>query len=254
MRLHILSDLHEEFGRTNIAPADADMVILAGDISVGLKGVEVAKRIAAGRPLIYVAGNHEYYGGAIPHLTEKLRTACATAKIHFLEREAVVINGVRFLGCTLWTDFRLLGSSMVIASALACVATLNDFKKIRISPEFRGFTPKDASIEHTISVSWLRRKLEAKTLPTVVITHHAPLQQCIHQSQRDSLISGAYASDLSDLIQRQGPHLWVYGHTHVPADFVIGSTRVISNPRGYPDAKIAGFDAGKIVEVGASNG
>ena len=104
MKLHVLSDLHFEFAPFELPATDADVVVLAGDIDVGRRGLEVA-RAAGGRPVVYVAGNHEYYGHSIPGLTGELVAATRGAGIHVLENEAVVIGGVRFLGCTLWTDF-----------------------------------------------------------------------------------------------------------------------------------------------------
>src|SRR5881227_2858047 len=105
MRLHVLSDLHLERGIGDVPVAEADVVVLAGDISTGTRGVEWARSWAADRPLIYVAGNHEFYGHSMPRLIEQLRSAAAGSSVHVLEDEQLILDGVRFLGCTLWSDF-----------------------------------------------------------------------------------------------------------------------------------------------------
>src|SRR3984957_5632434 len=108
MRAHILSDLHLEFGFVEIPPAGADVVILAGDIDLGRKGRTWAREHFPGVPVIYVLGNHEFYRHSLPELTKTLRRETEGSHIHLLEDSAVEINGYTFLGCTLWTDFRLL--------------------------------------------------------------------------------------------------------------------------------------------------
>ncbi len=111
MRLHILNDLHLEFARwpreIDLNAIDADVTVLAGDIGVGLGGVTWALA-AFRRPVIYILGNHEYFGQRLmPELLAAARTKCRGTHVHLLENDAVVIEGVRFLGCTLWTDFAL---------------------------------------------------------------------------------------------------------------------------------------------------
>ncbi len=107
MKLHILSDLHTEFAGFSPPDTNADVVILGGDIGVGLGGIEWAAAHFADMPVIYVPGNHEYYGHAI-ELDDDLVNE-SVANIHVLNNDTVVINGVRYLGSTLWTDFRFYG-------------------------------------------------------------------------------------------------------------------------------------------------
>lgn len=92
---------------------DCDVVILAGDIGKGLKGLEWGREAFDDVELVYVAGNHEYYGGALGHLTDKLRARAVELGVHFLENDATVIGGVTFVGATLWTDFALFGDDPV---------------------------------------------------------------------------------------------------------------------------------------------
>jgi hypothetical protein len=110
MKLHIVSDLHAGFGAFDLPETDADVLVLAGDVDVGLRGMRMAREWARGRPVIYVAGNHEFYGESIPRHITKLREAAAGTEVRFLENEGAVIDGVRFLGCTLWTNFDLFGA------------------------------------------------------------------------------------------------------------------------------------------------
>ncbi len=104
MRLLLLSDLHREFGDIDIPENSADVIVLAGDIDIGTRGVGWAKRVFD-KPVVYVGGNHENYGHSVPAFGQKLRDAAEGSNVRFLENDSVIINGVRFLGCTLWTDF-----------------------------------------------------------------------------------------------------------------------------------------------------
>jgi predicted phosphodiesterase len=107
VKIHVLSDLHTEFVDFQFPDASADLVVLAGDIGVRKSGFQFAKKLPL--PSVYVAGNHEYYGAALPRLTEKLQAEASGTNVAFLENEERVIGGVRFLGCTLWSDFSILG-------------------------------------------------------------------------------------------------------------------------------------------------
>jgi predicted phosphohydrolase len=109
MKLQILSDLHTEFAEFSPPETGADVVILAGDIGVGLGGIEWAASQFPNQPVIYVPGNHEYYGHDITLIDELVKQS--PENIHVLNNDAMVLNGVRFLGSTLWTDFRLDGES-----------------------------------------------------------------------------------------------------------------------------------------------
>ena len=107
MKLHVLSDLHIEFADFSPPETDADVVILAGDIGVGLDGIEWVARRFPKASVVYVPGNHEFYGHDIG-LTDQLKAA-APADIHILNNDKLELDDIRFLGCTLWTDFKLHG-------------------------------------------------------------------------------------------------------------------------------------------------
>jgi len=112
MKLLVLSDLHLEFAPFVPEPAAvaaADVVVLAGDISPGTKAIAWARQAFPGKPVVYVAGNHEFYRCDWDKLPGALREEAKKHDVHFLENEAVTIEGVRFVGATLWTDFALFG-------------------------------------------------------------------------------------------------------------------------------------------------
>ena len=141
MRLHILADLHLEFGPVVVPTTEADVVVLAGDIHLGSKGLEWAKSHFGDKPMIYVLGNHEFYRHALPELTERLEDETRGSHIQLLENKAVEFGGFTFLGCTLWTDFALRckpESSMQAAEDM-----MNDYRIVRFSPENRVLRARD---------------------------------------------------------------------------------------------------------------
>jgi Icc-related predicted phosphoesterase len=246
LRIRVLSDLHLEFADFRPPPAPADVVVLAGDIHVGVAGVKWAREEFPDVPVIYVAGNHEFYKGAIPRTYDKLRKAAAGSNVHVLENEAFEVGGVRFLGCTLWTDLALFGDVPIGIAAAA--ATMSDFRLIRLSPRFRRFRPEDAIGFHRQSLRWLEERL-GPDARDVVVSHHAPLPSSLHPRYASDRASAAYASDLGGLLERTRPALWVHGHVHHPFDYQAGATRVVCNPRGYPGELVEGFRPDLVVEL-----
>ena len=113
MRIRILSDLHREFGITDLPDVTADMVALAGDIDRGIKGVMWARQAFPNIPVLCVAGNHEHYDEPIGRLHEKLRAAADRSNVTILENETFELGGWRFFGSTFWTDFNLFGDTAV---------------------------------------------------------------------------------------------------------------------------------------------
>lgn len=249
MRLHVLSDLHLEFAAFDPPPVDADVIVLAGDLSPGLGGLAWAAERWPEHAVVYVPGNHEFYGHAYPRLVRKLEERAATfgARVHVLSDRAAVVGGVRFLGATLWTDFALLGTPDV--SAAAAREQMTDFRRIRVEPEFRRCRPADTTLWHGRSLRWLaERCAEGAGTPTVIVTHHAPSARSVNPLYTDP-VTAAYASNLDDVVARSGARLWVHGHTHHCVDYVVGATRVLSNQRGYPGEAVGGFDPGLVVDV-----
>lgn len=248
MRIQLLSDLHLGFDPFHPPSSDSDVLVLAGDIDAGLGGVRCAAEWAVGRPVIYLAGNHEYYGEAIPRHTQRLAAECAATGVHFLENRAVEIGGVRFLGCTLWTDFDLFGHPA--AGMAAAQEGMNDFRKIRVSPEFRRLRPRDLAALHAVSLRWLVERLD-EPYPgrTVVVTHHAPSLRSCRPEVREHPMTPAFASNLEPLLDGRAA-LWLHGHTHWCVDCRAGGTRVVSNQRGYPGEDTGGFDPTRVITLG----
>ena len=250
MRLHVLSDLHLEYAPFTPPAVDADVVVLAGDIAPGTAGIDWVRRRFDGRPVLYVAGNHEFYGHDLPGLTGRIRDAAIGSAVRVLENDEVVIGGVRFLGCSLWSDFNFAGAENRANSMLLCERLVNDYKQIHASELGRLLQAEDTRVLHLESRAWLAERLARQYEgPTVVITHHAPIVRSAPANPVLAAIGGAFASDLSELMHSAAVDLWVFGHIHRMVDTEVNGTRVLSNQRGYPHEPVAGFDPGMVVEV-----
>jgi predicted phosphodiesterase len=251
VRVHVLSDLHLERGDRDVTPGDdADVVVLAGDIALGTDGVRWARAWADGRPVLYVAGNHEFYGQKLPDLTAQLREAAEGSSVHVLENDEIVIDGVRFLGATLWSDFEFDGAEHRELSMRVCERAVTDYRLIRHGGENRPLRAADTRAMHLTSREWLQERLaQAHDGPTVVVTHHAPYILWRPPEMALRLVAGAFVSDLASLMGGERAAAWIYGHTHRAADRDVGGTRLVSNPRGYPDERVAGFDAQLVIEI-----
>jgi DNA repair exonuclease SbcCD nuclease subunit len=249
MKIHLLSDLHTEFASFQPPTTDADIVVLAGDVGVGTRGLPAIREWFPDRPVVYVAGNHEFYREAIPRLSEKLAAETEGSEIHYLENRAVVIGGVRFLGCTLWTDFDVFGER--VRCMAEAQASMNDFRLIRVLPQYRRFHPNDAAALHERSLRWLTAALdEPFAEPTVIVTHHAPSLRSCNPAYRNDPVTAAYVSDLEWMLDGRAA-LWVHGHTHLCVDYEIGGTRVAANQRGYPHDGVEGFRPGLVLDIGS---
>ena len=248
MKLQILSDLHIEFTPFEMVDMDVDVVILAGDIHLGMKGFAWAREQIPAKPVLYVLGNHEFYNEATPRLYDKLQEASKGTNIHVLENRSITLDGVRFIGATLWSDFKLLGNQDV-AIAFAKMM-MNDYKRIRISPEYRKIEPSFTVVWHRHSRNLIQGEIEKRGADKmVVITHHAPSRRSIPAKNSDHPINAAFASDMDEFVASSGVDLWVHGHIHAACDYMLGNTQVICNPRGYPGEPNTGFNPAQTVEI-----
>ncbi len=247
MKLHVLNDLHIEFAEFEPPAVDADVIVLAGDIGVGVDGLRWAESHFPDKPVIYVPGNHEFYHHDIT-LIDELKSS-ASHNIYVLNDDAVDIEGVRFLGSVLWTDFALFGEVDKYFSVQRARQGMNDFSLILNSGE--RFTPDDSIKLHEASRSWLAQMLAEPFIgKTVVVTHHAPSSRSVAQQFAEDLLTPAFASNLEELMGSDRVTLWIHGHMHDPFDYEIFGTRVICNPRGYaPFALTPSFRADFVVEV-----
>jgi predicted phosphodiesterase len=253
MRIALLSDMHLSVNAVPFPAVEADIVVLAGDIARPAKAIEWAS--ACPVPLLYVAGNHEFYGSDLVSTYEQLNSLAQGTRIHVLERSEYFHDGVRFLGCTLWSDYRLLDSpeDRTLGIDLA-TQLIRDFSHIRIAPDFPDlFTPAISQMIFLQTVAWLEDCFTRdNSTPTVVISHFAPTRSSISPTFAGSPINSSFVSDLEARIKAWQPALWLHGHTHGSFDYRVGNTRVICNPRGYAKNGInenPDFDAAFVIDL-----
>ncbi len=235
MVIQVMSDLHNEFGLKPIIRTDADIIILAGDINIKASAIPWILDVYKDTPVVYIAGNHEYYHSDILEVDDHLEKSCSKANIYFLQNKMKVIEGIRFLGTTLWTDFHYNGHEMRDYYMKYAKRNMSDFSVIKY--DNKRFTPENSFELHVDARNFLREHLEKMfDGKTVVITHHAPFFGAINKNFLHSPLNPAFVVDMSDLMLEYEPDLWIYGHTHGQfMDTYVGKTRVISNPRGYPE-------------------
>jgi len=233
MKLNILSDLHLGQGALAAPDNDADLVILAGDIARPVPAVEWATSLR--KPVLYVVGNHEFYGGSIDGTLATLRSLCAGTNVRLLDDDVAEVDGVRFVGSTLWTDFMLEGADRRERAMQEGQRFMRDFSRIRAREDSPAtFTPADSAARFAVHARFLGDALGKPFAgPTVVVTHHAPSPRSVHPRFRGSLLNGCFISDLERLLDAERVHLWIHGHTHDSFDYVVNGTRVVCNPRGY---------------------
>jgi predicted phosphodiesterase len=267
MKLYLASDVHLEFGDCVIKNEDnAEVLILSGDIMIAqdmhdhpepanaieqsmiANGQGLGRRQEAAQRfrdflkrcsfefphVIYVAGNHEFYHGKWPIGLQYLRDECARfPNVYFMENGSRTINDVTFIGCTLWTDMNR-GDPLTLH---AVADMMNDFRIIRNSNHgYRALKPYDVAEAHRYSLGYIKTVVQGQhDRKFVVVGHHAPSKQSTKpRYASEHLMNGAYSSDLSEFIlDHPQIRLWTHGHTHDDFDYMVGSTRVVCNPRGY---------------------
>ena len=252
MKILIYSDIHLEFSHFEVPSSGYDAVVLAGDIGLGSEGAKWAVQSFPDKPVIYICGNHEYYHHSVEEVHDSIRQVVTGSNVHFCENDSVWIDGVRFIAATFWTDFALLGDA-VMAKVNAQFG-MNDYRMIGYSN--RILQADDTQKFHTESRRYLESEftcdIPAQT-KSVVVTHHAPSKRSLKYERINDYASPAYASVADDLVLQSGAQLWIHGHTHEPADYKIGHTRVVSNPRGYShkisESTNPGFNRLCIIEI-----
>jgi predicted phosphodiesterase len=240
MRLQILSDLHLSVGGLDHPRTSADVVVLAGDIARPKEAVAWARGFD--QAVLYVPGNHEFYGGSIDGTLAELRALCAGTNVMLLDRDEILVGGVRFLGTTLWTDFRLEDAGPARDESIRQAQSLiRDFSRIRLSEDASDpFSPADSAALFDAQAAWLEQRLARPHAgATVVITHHAPSPLSIHPRFLGSPVNAAFVSAASHLLDARRVQLWIHGHTHDSFDRVENGTRVLCNPRGYAKDGVA---------------
>ena len=231
---------------------DADIILLAGDIHSGTKGLQWAREQFPGSEIVYVAGNHEFYHYNYDELLQRFRHESEQYRVHFLENNEVIIKGIRFLGCTLWTDYQCSHGLSQGEAMRSIEHRIADHSYIQINDKEEQtdyFSTRDAWRIHTDSVSWLTTKLFDNVFDgkTIVVTHHGPSKLCQHKLFGHSDLSGAFYSELPHLIEQAD--VWIYGHTHSNLDIKIKNTRLFSNQRGYRHEGVNDFNEKFILKI-----
>lgn len=252
MKIRLMSDLHTEFRLPykQLTLSDyhgEDVLVLAGDIASGSTNTMTVLKFfkAQGyKHVVYVPGNHEYYGSTIHDFDSKMRDKCAEQDgIHFLNCDSVELDGVLFVGATLWTNFRDNFFSMKAAGRF-----IADFNYIQ------NFSTDEAAKLFYKHFDYIKAAYEQRNgRKVVVVTHFLPALECISPRfwNPADLINDYFANDLGNYVADMEDTVWMFGHTHDPIDKVIGNTRIVCNPHGYWTAQDEGqdFDPYKLIEV-----
>jgi predicted phosphodiesterase len=237
LSLWILSDLHLEFApRWNLPSGKArpnfDVLIVAGDLIPKMeRGVTWLLERITDRPVLYVAGNHEFYGCDIDRTVEKARAVARGTNVQVMQNDAVTIDGVLFVGATLWTDFNLHHKPFFAMNKAE--EEMNDYSKIRKRNYAQRLRPSDTLARHLQSRDFIKRETCAArgVRKVVVATHHGCVREAARIGTENEFLTGAYTSDCPELLG--GVDLWIYGHMHETRDFTINRTRLVSNSKGY---------------------
>ena len=250
MKIQFMSDLHNEFSgyKWHIPETDCDLIILAGDIGVGLPTYEwiIRESEHLQKPIVAVMGNHEFYNSEYYTLIESARKYVEGTQVHLLERDILEIEDYKIFGTTLWTDFNLYGSAMQQLAMHSASDFMSDYTRINCGD--RALTPEDTLRFHEESSAWLNRVLRT-TDKKIVVTHHAPTFHAGHPQYRGDMCTPAFCSDLEGFIVETQPLVWISGHSHYCYKREIGNTLCISNTKGYPSEGILHFDPELIIEV-----
>jgi predicted phosphodiesterase len=280
MKIQLLSDLHLEVHPHWVPTPQpgADLLVLAGDVgSYQLGSLLLDDDFGLGRfsplqgwptPVVFVPGNHEYDTFDFDAAHDRLRATCARLGIHWLERETLVLDGVRLVGTTLWTDFDALSPQAPVTAKTGNQHQPN-LLALQLKAREKAFRAANYYLKKTLTTrqgaSWLAEGLREQALvcqawlrgalaqpfdgPTVAITHFAP--SLLSADPRYGMVPGTagFCNALDDLL----PHaqLWLHGHLHAPSDYRVGGCRVVANPLGYArKEEQVGFRPELLIEIG----
>lgn len=237
MKIAIASDLHLEFGMIELVNEDADLLVLAGDITTvqdtnkHLHFFENCSRQF--KQIIYVLGNHEYYGGDWITAYDKIcKTLSPYKNIFVTERGSLLVENVLFIVGTMWTDMKKENPMLMLKIGGA----MNDYHATR------NLTTQTTVNEHKYFVEYLQNymnhfRMQNRKERVVVITHHAPSFRSVAERFRTPAAMDynyGFASEMDEMIMNMPEiNYWIHGHMHDSFDYRIGNTRVVCNPRGY---------------------
>ena len=257
MKVQPFSDLHFDVHPIKkIKIMDGvDVVVVAGDTCEGaLKAFEQLRRIVPIEiPIVMVLGNHEYYRRFIPNELALAHTQAPAFNIHILENETVTIGGdkgIQFIGATLWTNYEAFGDTRKSSVMDACATGMNDHRLIGWQKQpWRRFRPREAAIMHYQSATYIEQALTSSSADRcVVVTHHAVHWNSIDPKFANDPLTAAFVTDMTKLIEKYQPAVWIHGHVHNSSDYRVGNTRIICNPHGY-GAENPAFDGALVLEV-----
>lgn len=250
IRVRYMSDLHTEFWgqmeTSEFRSVGEDLVVLAGDIGIGLQGVLWALRCFGDRPVVYIFGNHEFYGYDWTQIVNEAKAITYGTQLHVLECDETEISGLRILGCSLWTDFDLYGEHARAGLLQYAIAYMEDYDEIR--NEGRGLIPIETRERCLQHYAWLKQKLQESAQPTLVVTHHAPSLKTANPLHEGETSNACFHSNFDELI-RPPCVAWIHGHTHHSTRVEIGGVPLVTNQRGYPDEGEKGFSWGRVLDI-----
>ncbi|MBD8088724.1 metallophosphoesterase family protein [Pseudomonas fluorescens] len=241
MKNQLISDIHLDVHPME-APigGDADACLIAGDLHELDQGIDFIERILKVRPVLHLLGNHDAYTSSIDRVAKLFSQHVNRLKdFYFMDRHTAVLEDVRYIGATLWTDFNR-GNPLSIMQATGMV---KDYLYINNAAEDDRIRPEEILRRHQLDLAYIRHELE-KPWPgkTVVMTHHSPSYQSCQGRFAHSPSNFLYASNLDDIIKGYAPDVWVHGHIHSRLDYHIGATRILCNPRGSRAMEGQDFD------------
>ena len=254
MKIQLLSDLHLEV-HPAFAPLPApgaDELVLAGDIGSYQKGSRLTDDDFGLRrfsplhgwpvPVLFLPGNHEYDMLDFDEAHARLRATCERLGMHWIEREVLLLQGVRFVGTTLWSDFDALGPAadqpgatlgQQLAAREKAFRAANFY--LRTTGGTRGGEPLLAAQVRDLALEcrqWLQQALaQPHDGTTVVVTHFAPSLRSADPRYGLTPGTAGFCNAWDDLLA--GADLWLHGHLHAPSDYRQGRCRVVANPMGY---------------------
>lgn len=247
MKIWEFSDLHQEHEKNKWIPEnipDCDLIIAAGDIDVPLTNSLLwLDKYFKGIKIIYVPGNHDFYlrddnpdnKYTIFDQIDRGKELAYKLNINLLINDTIIIDNIRFIGATLWTDMHYNNPNIMNAISTARKG-MNDYKLIRrkISGKHRHLKPEETITLHRETIKYFETVFSEKFYGNnIVITHHSPTSKSIEENKKFENLNWCYVSELDELIQKWEPDFWFHGHLHHKNDFYIGKTRIYSNPRGH---------------------